>query len=99
MKNLGGMLLDHTVRNNTHWLLNNYRGYEDQFWGISVPKKFAWFRVPSFEEAAAFAFEMQPRRLFDLNHEVLPFGCHAWWKYDLDFWKPHIEKFGYKLES
>ena len=97
LKNIAGFILDHTVRNNTHWLLNNYKGNEDMFWGLSVAPQLDWFKVPDYEEAAAFAFEMQPRRLFELNQHQLPFGCHAWWKYDLDFWKPHIESFGYQL--
>lgn len=94
---MAGFVLDYTVRNNTHKWLNSYRGHEDQFWGLSVAKKFSWFKVPAYEEAAAFAFEMQPHRLFELTGHRLPFGCHAWWKYDLDFFKPHIEAFGYRL--
>jgi hypothetical protein len=97
LKHAAGFVLDYTIRNNTHKWFNSYRGQEDQFWGLSVAKKFPWFRVPPYHEAAAFAFEMQPHRLFELNKHQLPFGCHAWWKYDLDFWKPHIEKFGYRL--
>ena len=97
LKQAAGLLLDHTIRNNTYWRFNSYNGHEDQFWGLDVPKVFSWFKKPLYEEAASFAFEMQPRRLYELNNHQLPFGCHAWWKYDLDFWKPHIEKFGYKL--
>jgi hypothetical protein len=97
IKNAAGFILNHTIRNNTHRFFNNYEGHEDQFWGLSVAKKLKWFRVPDFKQASAFAFEMQPHRLFELNNKELPFGCHAWWKYDLDFWKPHIEQFGYKL--
>jgi Protein of unknown function (DUF5672) len=97
IKNTAGFILDHTIRNNTHRFFNNYMGHEDQFWGLSVAKKMKWFKVPDFNKATAFAFEMQPHRLFALNNNQLPFGCHAWWKYDLDFWKPHIEQYGYKL--
>lgn len=97
LKNIGGFILDHTVRNNTHRLLNNYSGHEDQFWGLSVARKFDWYQVPAYNEATAFAFEMQPRRLFEESGRHLPFGCHAWWKYDLGFWQPHIEQFGYIL--
>jgi len=97
VRNAAGFILDHTVRNNTHRFFNNYMGHEDQFWGLSVAKKLKWFRVPDFKQAAAFAFEMQPHRLLAFNGNQLPFGCHAWWKYDLDFWKPYIEQFDYKL--
>jgi Protein of unknown function (DUF5672) len=97
LKQAGGFLLDYVIRNNSHKWLNNYPGHEDQFWGLSVARTFKWFKVPDYKTAASFAFEMQPRRLYLLNDAQLPFGCHAWWKYDLDFWKPHIEKFGYQL--
>lgn len=96
-KKAAGFLLDHTVRNNTHKWLNNFGGYEDQFWGLFVAKRIKWFKVPGLKEAADFSFEMQPHRLYELTGGKLPMGCHAWWKYDLDFWKPHIEKFGYNL--
>lgn len=94
---VAGFLLDLCVRNNTFWLLNTYMGFEDQFWSLVAAKNFKWFNLPDPEEALNFSFEMQPRRLYDLNNQRLPFGCHAWWKYDLEFWKPHIEKFGYRL--
>jgi hypothetical protein len=97
LRHTAGLLLDHTFRNNTHRFFNSYNGHEDQFWGLSVAKKLKWFQVPDFEQATAFAFEMQPHRLLALNNYRLPFGCHAWWKYDLDFWRTHIEKFGYNL--
>jgi hypothetical protein len=94
---VAGFVLDQTVRNNTYWLLNSFRGFEDQFWSFVVPKNFSWFTVPPPEEAMKFSMEMQPRRVFELNERELPFGCHAWWKYDLEFWKPFIESFGYRL--
>lgn len=97
LKEAGGFLMDLCIRNNTFWLLNSYMGFEDQFWSLVAAKNFTWFNMPEPEEAFNFSFEMQPRRLYELNNRRLPFGCHAWWKYDLEFWKPHIEKFGYRL--
>ena len=92
-----GFLLDLTLRNNTYWLLNSFRGFEDQFWCLVAARNFSWFKIPGYEEAMNFAIEMQPRRVFDINNNRLPFGCHAWWKYDLDFWRPYIADYGYKL--
>lgn len=46
--------------------------------------------VPSPIEASAFAFERSPRYLYELNNNTLPFGCHAWEKYDMDFWLKFI---------
>jgi hypothetical protein len=92
-----GFILDYTFRNNTYWLFNDFGASEDEFWGVYVARNFAWFKLPECEQAAAFSFEIQPRWLFALKNQQLPFGCHAWWRYDLDFWKPHIERFGYTI--
>jgi len=49
------------------------------------------FNVPTPMEAVGFSFEQSPRYLFELNQNKLPFGCHAWHKYDILFWKNHIQ--------
>jgi hypothetical protein len=59
---------------------------EDFFWGLLVPRACSYFTVPTPEEACAFAFEREPRFLYALNGEQLPFGCHGWEKYDPGFW-------------
>lgn len=61
--------------------------YEDCFWGIHMPSVFKGFKVASIEEAIGFSFEVNPRLLFEKNNNHLPFGCHAWLKYDPVFWK------------
>jgi hypothetical protein len=99
LKQAGGFILDLITRNNTFWLFNSFRGFEDQFWSLIVPKNFTWFKTAGIKEAMNFSIEMQPRRVFSMNDRKLPFGCHAWWKYDLEFWKPHIENFGYHLAA
>lgn len=88
-----------TFGNNTYHLFNDCTDNEDHFWGEYVDRNFDWYKVPSPEKALDFAFEVTPKELFTMNNSKLPFGCHAWWKYDLEFWKPHIEKFGYKLDK
>ncbi len=94
---LASFLLDISVRNNSFWVFNNFSGNEDQFWCLYVAKNFKWYKIAPVKEAIAFSFEMQPRRLFELNNHKLPFGCHKWWKFGFDFWAHHIEKFGYKI--
>lgn len=86
-----------TVRNNTfHWF-NDRAKTEDVFWGMFVKRNFKWFNVPDAEEASRFSFEAQPRHLYAMNGQQLPFGCHAWWRYDLEFWRPFIREFGYDI--
>ena len=36
--------------------------------------------------------EVSPRLCFERNHRQLPFGCHAWARYDGAFWEPHLLK-------
>lgn len=74
------------------WPLN-----EDTFWSFAAPCYFPFFRKPSVEVALQFSFELEPRLAYQLNHDELPFGCHAWWKYDFDFWKEKIKNLGYEL--
>lgn len=99
MQQAAGLFLDLTIRNNTHWAFNSFRGFEDQFWCLVAGKNFPWFNIADGSVAKKFAFEMQPRRVFEMNNRKLPFGCHAWWKYDLEFWKPFIEQYGYKVNA
>lgn len=60
--------------------------HEDLFWGILVPAVCPFFRVPEPAEASRFAFEAEPQFLYALNGGKLPFGCHAWERYDREFW-------------
>jgi hypothetical protein len=88
--------------NNTYWLLNDFHQrqqwyQEDYFWGVVCDECFAWYRVPPPVEALAFSFEVLPAKMYELNQHRLPMGCHAWEKYDFDFWKPFIEQFGYRF--
>lgn len=48
-------------------------------------------RVAPAEIAMYFSFEVLPRRLYKLTEGVLPFGCHAYKKYDYDFWRSFID--------
>jgi hypothetical protein len=50
------------------------------------------FKIASLESALRFAFECVPRYCFEKNNNQLPFGCHAWSKYDRDFWEPYLLK-------
>lgn len=58
-----------------------------------------YFTVAPVEVALQFAFEKQVERCYALNNNSLPFGCHAWARYNYSFWKPYIEKYGYNLNQ
>lgn len=57
------------------------------------------FKIAPLRVALQFAFEREVRKCFRLNGEKIPFGCHAWGKYDFDFWKPYIEAAGYTVNA
>jgi len=71
--------------------------FEDFFWAYYVPKMYPEFNVALPEYAMRFSFEYNPSRLYEMNGNKLPFGCHAWWKTDLSFWKKHISLYGYDV--
>lgn len=78
---------------------SNWQWNEDVFWSIYVPNVLPFFKVPDKKTAARFSLEQNPREGLEWNGGVLPFGCHAWEKWDIDFWRPHIEGRGYPLET
>ena len=89
------LLIEIIFRNNTHFLFNNKAINEDIYWGDHA-SQFTWFVIPEWQTALKFSIEMQPKR-FLKNNSDLPFGCHAWWKYDVDFWRPYIQNYGYEI--
>jgi hypothetical protein len=62
---------------------------EDFFWAWAAPRLCKGFNIAPYEVARQFSFEVNPTRLY---REIgrLPFGCHAWEKYDPEFWRSHI---------
>lgn len=59
--------------------------YSKYIWGNNA-------NIPSCEEAARFSFEIHPEFLYHLCGDKIPFGCHAYRKYDYEtFWNFHIK--------
>lgn len=71
-------------------LINTYAN-EDGFWSIWVSSTFWDYSVAPLNDAIDFSFEVNPSLLYSMNDYKLPFGCHAWRKYEFDiFWKKYI---------
>ncbi len=70
---------------------------EDLFWGIAASAYYPFFKKPTVEVAIQFSFELQPKKCFEKNSYRLPFGCHAWWSYNLEFWRPIFSQYGYRI--
>ncbi len=64
----------------------------DMFWSDHAKRYLPEFRVASLEDGLAFSFEMEPRRCLERTGGRLPFGCHAFGRYDRAFWEEHLLK-------
>jgi hypothetical protein len=81
----------HVTRlNGARWEMSRYRANDDGFWSNRAQHYCPDFRIPSVETALRFAFECAPRYCYEQNGRQLPFGCHAWARYDRAFWEPFL---------
>lgn len=77
--------------------VGTWNGAEDMFFSFLVPKYLPFIKTPDFESALKFAFELEPSECLKQNNNELPFGCHAWERYDIEFWRPIFKNFGYSI--
>lgn len=68
------------------------RVWEDVYFCYRLADTRFRLHLPSPTEAASFSFDCSPKFLFEeVTHGRLPFGCHAWRKYQYEeFWKQYI---------
>lgn len=82
-------------KNNTIDYIKNLNYYvnvnEDFFWCRHTEKLSSSFKLAGPEVSLQFSFETNPSLLFELNNKQLPFGCHAWARYEPEFWEPFIK--------
>ena len=65
---------------------------EDVFYTVYLQDSYVPPQLPPVETAALFAFEKSPTYMYDMTGQRMPFGCHAYLKYEYQlFWKKHIE--------
>lgn len=67
-----------------------YAHNEDGNWSIHIALGSDDFVVAKPDIALKFSFEKQPEFLYEKNNRQLPFGCHAFQKYNWAFWSKHI---------
>lgn len=74
---------------------------EDMFFSNFAKNIKKDFKVALSDESMHFSFETQPKRLYQMTNGKLPFGCHAWERYDFDFWEKFInlEEVDYNKEN
>lgn len=78
------------VRRGVQWYTANYSLNEDRFWSDRVMFFDPHFKIASVQEGLRFAFERFPRYCHEQNGRQLPFGAHAWAKWDRAFWEPFL---------
>ncbi|MDI9356851.1 MAG: DUF5672 family protein [Chitinophagaceae bacterium] len=71
---------------------NPYTENEDFFWSIEVNEKEKKIKTPPLKEALLFSIEHFPEKAIQMNNNILPFGCHGWYKNKkwLTVWKKYI---------
>lgn len=84
------VVIQYYFKNDTAHLYDLFGENEDHFWSFHASKLNPNFKIAPIEDALAFAFECNPQKMFELNHQQLPFGVHAWEKYNKKFWKGYI---------
>lgn len=67
-----------------------YTVNEDRFWSDRAALFDPAFRVAPVGIALGFSFERAPRYCYEKRGGELPFGCHAWSRWDRAFWEPHL---------
>lgn len=82
-----------SIKTNEEFKMIHALGYlnEDMFWSRYTPSIISNFNVADAEVSLKFSFELKPEFLFELNNNHLPFGCHSWEKYGLNFWTNYIQ--------
>ena len=71
------------------FLIRFFPKNEDFFWCCIAPR-FIKYKRPTLTEALGFSFELAPSMAFEQNKNKIPFGCHAWEKYEPEFWENYI---------
>lgn len=79
-------------KNNLNYFVSSHKN-EDAVFSIFTSERWGKFgNIPTEKEAMMFSFEVNPKLLFKINNNNLPFGCHAFEKYDYtDFWENYIK--------
>lgn len=62
------------------------KGNEDIFWSYYANFFAPSFKVANLNTALDFAYEYLPEKCYEYHNKKIPFGCHAWYKYNRDFW-------------
>jgi hypothetical protein len=75
-----------------HWLAaRKWHQNEDAFWALYSGN------MPGEKEASMFSLEEQPSAYYRANGNRMPLGCHAWERYEPEFWRAQFKLEGLQL--
>ena len=81
-------------------IYGQWPGNVDMLFSLHSTRLFVFrpfMKLPDLNKALAFSFEQFPDHCYELTQHTLPFGCHAWEKYNLNFWRPFFQQSGYTV--
>jgi hypothetical protein len=87
-RRLGGDVLVDFPAEAEHYMAGG--AAEDWFISAEAKRYYPHFVFASTEHALDFAFEREPRFCYEKAGRKLPFGAHAWSRYDRQFWEPYL---------
>ncbi|HSE97776.1 MAG TPA: DUF5672 family protein, partial [Blastocatellia bacterium] len=91
-KYLKRLKIFNNIRRDINLCLEADSHFEDIFISENAAKYYPEFRIAPLEVALRFAFDEVPSVCFEMNNYQLPFGCHAWYKSEREFWEPYLLK-------
>ncbi len=92
-KYLKRMLPFNDVRLHIRWVKRCHTN-EDRFYTEYARHYDPEFRIAPVEVGLRFAFEAEPKVCFERLGRQMPFGAHAWPKYDREFYEPWLLRSG-----
>jgi hypothetical protein len=76
-----------------NYFFSDWKANEDAMFSFAQRRTypFRWLlKLPHWKEALSFSIEKNPQIGVKLLGGKLPFGCHAWEKYNPSFWRNYI---------
>jgi len=81
-----------------HKFSSHWQKYEDRFFSYCGAKKINGFISAPMDVAIAFSFDTEVHKCYRRNGRKLPFGCHEWFKIDIEFYKKALHEIGYEMD-
>jgi hypothetical protein len=75
----------------------DWNANEDYYWTFFAKTNNKSLNVAKPKEAMQFSIELAPKYCLKKNKYKLPFGLHAWERYNINVWGPYFKDAGYDI--